>query len=99
MLPAAQTREKEAVSEEQMSQSSIELAEEADYVIFDCPAGIEHGFRSAIAGAREAIVVTTPEVSAIRDADRVVGKLAARELAAAPDRQSHPPGDGANRAT
>jgi septum site-determining protein MinD len=49
-------------------------------VIIDCPAGIEHGFRNAIAGAREAIVVTTPEVSAIRDADRVIGKLNERGL-------------------
>jgi septum site-determining protein MinD len=75
LLPAAQTREKEAVSEAQMVRVIEELAEMADYVIIDCPAGIEHGFRNAIAGAREAIVVTTPEVSAIRDADRVVGKL------------------------
>jgi septum site-determining protein MinD len=75
MLPAAQTREKEAVSEEAMTRVVAELAESADYVIVDCPAGIEHGFRTAIAGALEAIVVTTPEVSAIRDADRVVGKL------------------------
>jgi septum site-determining protein MinD len=57
-----------------------ELAKSSDYVIIDCPAGIEHGFRNAVAGAREAIVVTTPEVSAIRDADRVVGKLREREL-------------------
>jgi septum site-determining protein MinD len=77
MLPAAQTREKEAVSEAQMKAVIEELAQTHDYVIIDCPAGIEHGFRSAIAGAAEAIVVTTPEVSAIRDADRVVGKLAA----------------------
>jgi septum site-determining protein MinD len=56
------------------------LAEMFDYVMIDCPAGIEHGFRNAIAGAREAIVVTTPEVSAIRDADRVVGKLNERGL-------------------
>jgi septum site-determining protein MinD len=80
LLPAAQTREKEAVSEEQMSRVIEELAEFCDYVLIDCPAGIEHGFRSAIAGAREAIVVTTPEVSAIRDADRVVGKLTAAGL-------------------
>jgi septum site-determining protein MinD len=77
LLPAAQTREKEAVSEEQMARVIGELAAIADYVIIDCPAGIEHGFRAAIAGAQEAILVTTPEVSAIRDADRVVGKLAA----------------------
>jgi septum site-determining protein MinD len=80
MLPAAQTREKEAVTEEQMKAVIVELAESADFVLIDCPAGIEHGFRSAIAGAAEAIVVTTPEVSAIRDADRVVGKLNAAHL-------------------
>ena len=80
LLPAAQTREKEAASAAQMTQVIEELAEMADYVIIDCPAGIEHGFRNAIAGAREAIVVTTPEVSAIRDADRVVGKLNERGL-------------------
>lgn len=75
ILPAAQTREKEAVGEEQLARVIAELAESADFVLIDCPAGIEHGFRTAIAGAKEAIVVTTPEVSAIRDADRVVGKL------------------------
>ena len=80
MLPAAQTREKEAVTEDQMKAVIVELAESADFVLIDCPAGIEHGFRSAIAGAAEAIVVTTPEVSAIRDADRVVGKLQAAGL-------------------
>ncbi len=80
MLPAAQTREKTAVSEEAMVRVIDELAEMADYIFIDCPAGIEHGFRNAIAGAREAIVVTTPEVSAIRDADRVVGKLTERHL-------------------
>jgi septum site-determining protein MinD len=80
MLPAAQTREKEAVSEAQMTAIVEELAESADFVLIDCPAGIEHGFRNAIAGAKEAIVVTTPEVSAIRDADRVCGKLTAARL-------------------
>jgi septum site-determining protein MinD len=80
MLPAAQTREKEAVSEERMAAIVAELAESFDYVLVDCPAGIEHGFRSSVAAALEAIVVTTPEVSAIRDADRVVGKLAERGL-------------------
>jgi septum site-determining protein MinD len=80
MLPAAQTREKTAVSEEAMVRVIDELAEMADYILIDCPAGIEHGFRNAIAGAREAIVVTTPEVSAIRDADRVVGKLTERRM-------------------
>jgi septum site-determining protein MinD len=80
MLPAAQTRDKGAVSELQMSDVVDQLAETCDFVLIDCPAGIEHGFRTAIAGAREAIVVTTPEVSAIRDADRVIGKLKERGL-------------------
>ena len=97
MLPAAQTREKEAVSEEAMTRVIAELAESAEYVIVDCPAGIEHGFRTAIAGALEAIVVTTPEVSAIRDADRVVGKLKRREKTAALDYQSRTPGNGQER--
>jgi septum site-determining protein MinD len=76
ILPAAQTREKNAITAEQFT-SIVELAaDQADYVLIDCPAGIETGFRNAVAGASEAIVVTTPEVSAIRDADRVVGKIA-----------------------
>jgi septum site-determining protein MinD len=76
ILPAAQTREKDAVTAAQFT-AIVELAaDQADYVLVDCPAGIETGFRNAVAGAAEAIVVTTPEVSAIRDADRVVGKIA-----------------------
>jgi septum site-determining protein MinD len=81
LLPAAQTRDKESVGEEQMSRVIAELAEFSDYVLIDCPAGIENGFRNALAGAHEAIVVTTPEVSAIRDADRVIGKLGERGMA------------------
>jgi septum site-determining protein MinD len=80
VLPAAQTRDKDAVSEEQMAQVAVELGGMADYILIDSPAGIEHGFRSAIAAATEAIVVTTPEVSSIRDADRVIGKLNERQL-------------------
>ena len=80
ILPAAQTRDKTAVSEMQFAKVIEEGAEGCDYVLIDCPAGIEHGFRNAIAGAAEAIVVTTPEVSAIRDADRVIGKLRERGL-------------------
>ena len=80
ILPAAQTREKTAVSELQFAAVIEELATLGDYVLIDSPAGIEHGFRNAIAGAAEAIVVTTPEVSAIRDADRVIGKLQERGL-------------------
>ncbi|HWR05673.1 septum site-determining protein MinD [Sporomusa sp.] len=75
LLPAAQTRDKNAVTPDQMRQLCKELAEEFDYVIIDCPAGIEQGFRNAIAGADRAIIVTTPEVSAVRDADRIIGLL------------------------
>jgi septum site-determining protein MinD len=80
ILPAAQTRDKTAVSEEQFAEVVRGLDELCDYVLIDCPAGIEHGFRNAVAGAAESIVVTTPEVSAIRDADRVIGKLNDRGL-------------------
>ncbi|MGC8485828.1 MAG: septum site-determining protein MinD [Candidatus Baltobacteraceae bacterium] len=75
ILPAAQTREKEAITAEQFANVIAGLDEFADFVLIDCPAGIETGFRNAVAGAKEALVVTTPEVSAIRDADRVIGKL------------------------
>ena len=78
LLPASQTRDKEAVSEEQFAALVDQAAQSSDYVLVDSPAGIEAGFRNAIAGASEAIVVTTPEVSAIRDADRVIGKLGDR---------------------
>lgn len=80
LLPAAQTRDKTAVSPQQMMKLCEELKDEFDYIIIDCPAGIEQGFRNAIAGADRAIVVTTPEVSAVRDADRIVGLLEANEL-------------------
>jgi len=80
ILPAAQTRNKDSITESQMARLIDELAGMADYVLIDCPAGIEGGFRNAVAGADEAIVVTTPEVSAIRDADRVIGKLAERSI-------------------
>jgi septum site-determining protein MinD len=80
ILPAAQTRDKTAISELQFAELIGQAAEICDFVLIDCPAGIEHGFRNAIAGAAEAIVVTTPEVSAIRDADRVIGKLRERGL-------------------
>jgi septum site-determining protein MinD len=76
ILPAAQTREKDAITPAQFTAIVERAAEQAEYVLIDCPAGIETGFRNAVAGAGEAIVVTTPEVSAIRDADRVVGKIA-----------------------
>ena len=80
LLPSAQTRDKTAVTPEQMVKLTEELREEFDYIILDCPAGIEQGFKNAIAGADRAIVVTTPEVSAIRDADRIIGLLEANEM-------------------
>lgn len=78
LMPAAQSRDKEAVQPEQMKQLTRTLAQEFDYVVIDCPAGIERGFKNAIAGADEAVIVTTPEVSAVRDADRIVGLLEAQ---------------------
>ncbi|SCY15714.1 septum site-determining protein MinD [Alkaliphilus peptidifermentans] len=80
LLPAAQTRDKNAITPEQMQKLTAELKEMYDYIIIDCPAGIEQGFRNAIAGADRAIVVTTPEISAVRDADRIIGLLEAAEL-------------------
>lgn len=80
LLPSAQTRDKAAVKPEQMRKLTDELREEFDYVIMDCPAGIEQGFQNAIAGADRALVVTTPEVSAVRDADRIIGLLEANEM-------------------
>lgn len=80
LLPSAQTRDKSAVTPEQMIKLVEELKEHFDYVILDCPAGIEQGFKNAIAGAKRSIVVTTPEVSAIRDADRIIGLLEAADM-------------------
>ncbi len=80
LLPAAQTKEKDAVAPEQMKALCDELREDFEYIIVDCPAGIERGFKNAIAGADEAIIVTTPEVAAVRDADRIIGLLEASEL-------------------
>ena len=80
LLPSAQTRDKSSVSPEQMKKLVDELRTEFDYILLDCPAGIEQGFKNAIAGADRAIIVTTPEVSAIRDADRIIGLLEAEEL-------------------
>lgn len=80
LLPAAQTKDKDAVTPDQMKELTNTLRETHDYVLVDCPAGIEQGFKNAIAGADRAIVVTTPEVSAVRDADRIIGLLEAAEL-------------------
>lgn len=80
LLPAAQTRDKSCVEPEQMKKLIEMLQNDFDYILLDCPAGIEQGFQNAIAGANRALVVTTPEVSAVRDADRIVGLLDANEL-------------------
>ena len=80
LLPAAQTRDKTAINEEQMKELTKKLKEEFDYILIDCPAGIEQGFKNAIAGADRAIVVTTAEISAIRDADRIIGLLESSEI-------------------
>ena len=84
LLPSAQTKDKSAVSPEQMKKLADDLREEFDYILMDCPAGIEQGFQNAIAGADSALVVTTPEVSAVRDADRIIGLLEASDV-----KQSH----------
>ena len=78
LLAAAQTREKDDVDTEEFRALISSLRDRFDYVLIDCPAGIEKGFANAIVGADEAIVVCTPEVSAVRDADRVVGLLGDR---------------------
>ena len=75
LMPSAQTRDKTAVTPGQMIKVIDHLREQFDYIILDCPAGIEQGFQNAIAGADRALVVTTPEVSAIRDADLIINRL------------------------
>lgn len=80
LLPSAQTRDKTAVTPEEMKMLADQLKDEFDYILLDCPAGIEQGFQNAIAGADRALVVTTPEVSAVRDADRIIGLLEANEM-------------------
>jgi septum site-determining protein MinD len=82
LLPASQTDDKDAVTPDDMRSLVFELKTQYDFVLIDCPAGIEQGFKNAIAGADEAVVVATPEVSSIRDADRVVGLLAAADIPA-----------------
>ncbi|SFB31707.1 septum site-determining protein MinD [Clostridium frigidicarnis] len=80
LLPTAQTRDKNDISPEQMLTLILELKKDFDYVIIDCPAGIEQGFENAIIGADRAIIVVNPEVTSVRDADRVIGKLDAKGL-------------------
>lgn len=79
LLAAAQTRDKSALSSDQLKDICKELKKDFDYILIDCPAGIEQGFQNAVAGASEAIVVTTPEMSAVRDADRIIGLINSKE--------------------
>ena len=80
LLPAAQTRDKTSVTPFQMKELINDLKKDMDYVIVDSPAGIEQGFKNAISGADRAVIVTTPEISAVRDADRIIGLLEAEGL-------------------
>jgi septum site-determining protein MinD len=79
LIPAAQTRDKTAVSPNDMVRLCDELRPEMDWVLIDSPAGIERGFRNAIAATDTALIITNPEVSAVRDADRIIGLLEAEE--------------------
>lgn len=79
LIPAAQTRDKSAVSPSDMVRLGEELKAEVDYVVIDSPAGIERGFRNAIAPADEVLIVTNPEISAVRDADRIIGLVEVEE--------------------
>ncbi|MBQ4159995.1 MAG: septum site-determining protein MinD [Clostridia bacterium] len=81
LIAASQVRDKNAVSPKQMQALTAQLASMFDYVLVDCPAGIEQGFKNAVAGADEAIVVVTPELSSVRDADRIIGLLTAGGMA------------------
>lgn len=80
LLPAAQNRTKDAVRPDQMKQLVNALSKAFHYVLVDCPAGIEMGFQNAIVAAKEALIVTTPEIAAVRDADRVIGLLEANKI-------------------
>ncbi|SER74641.1 septum site-determining protein MinD [Gracilibacillus ureilyticus] len=80
LLPAAQTSDKNALTPEGMIEIITELKAEYDYILIDCPAGIEQGFKNAVAGADKALVVTTPEKSSVRDADRIIGLLEQEDI-------------------
>lgn len=79
LLPTSQTKDKTAVSAGQMAKLCEDLSKEFDYIFIDCPAGLEQGFQTAIAAADRAIVVTVPEISAVRDADKIIGELGRAE--------------------
>lgn len=80
LIPAPQSENKDVLNPDEMAQFCRQLRKEYDFVLMDCPAGIERGFENAVAGADEAVVVCTPEVSSVRDADRVIGLLYARDI-------------------
>ena len=80
LLPTAQTKDKDDIKSQDMLKIVNELKEEFDYVLIDSPAGIEQGFENAVIGADQAIVVVNPEITSVRDADRVIGKLDAKGL-------------------
>lgn len=80
LLPTAQTKDKDDISSQEMLKIVNELKEEFDYVLIDSPAGIEQGFENAVIGAEKAIIVVNPEITSVRDADRVIGKLDAKGL-------------------
>ncbi|KZE64458.1 septum site-determining protein MinD [Fictibacillus phosphorivorans] len=82
LLPAAQTKDKTSITPEQVKKIVQELKQDYDYVIIDCPAGIEQGFKNAVAGADKSIVVTNPEISSVRDADRIIGLLEQEDVEA-----------------
>lgn len=80
LIPASQSDNKDAVTPKDMIRISKDLREEFDFILMDCPAGIERGFENAVAAADEAVVICTPEVSSVRDADRVIGLLYAKQI-------------------
>lgn len=80
LIPASQSDNKDVLKPEEMVNFCNRMRKEFDFVLMDCPAGIERGFENAVAGADEAVVVCTPEVSSIRDADRVIGLLYAKQI-------------------
>lgn len=80
LIPASQSDNKDAISPDDMVKISKKLKKEFDFILMDCPAGIERGFENAVAAADEAVVVCTPEVSAVRDADRIIGLLYSRSI-------------------
>ncbi len=80
LIPASQSDNKDALTPEDMIKVSKELRKEYDFILMDCPAGIERGFENAVAAADEAVVICTPEISSVRDADRVIGLLYSRSI-------------------